>query len=203
MARINTYDLDDAISPSDKVIGSDGDNLGATKNFTVQKLTEHINSALDLTPATFLGWVRYNGTETFVGNQYVTLLDGESLQSAMLGPSLVKGLSNWDSNNAKLVFNQSEIDHTFVLTVVFKASAANANSTHVDIEFISGGDYHRLEKSCVFAKGNSVVQNFHELFQFYVDQDLIDNGLTVKITADGGTVLVGDVIYFLQKTQSI
>lgn len=90
----------------------------------------------------------------------------------------------------------------YSLTIVFKASAANANQTHIDITFVSGAtDYERLNKAIGFYKGNNVVDNFHEMFQFYVDSDLITFGLQPRLYAQGGDVKFGDVIFFIQKQQ--
>ena len=44
MARISTYPIDDAISGGDKWIGSDAASANATKNFTVNKVAEFINT---------------------------------------------------------------------------------------------------------------------------------------------------------------
>ena len=39
------------------------------------------------------------------------------------------------------------------------------------------------------------------MFQFYADADFVSNGATLKITADGGTAEVWDIIFFIQRTQ--
>ncbi len=48
MARIETYNNDNAINPSDKLIGTDGavGALNATKNFEVQKLKDYMYQSL-------------------------------------------------------------------------------------------------------------------------------------------------------------
>lgn len=46
MARIKTYELDNVVSGNDIVIGSDFDNNDRTKNYTVDRLKEYINSGL-------------------------------------------------------------------------------------------------------------------------------------------------------------
>jgi hypothetical protein len=68
---------------------------------------------------------------------------------------------------------------------------------------ISGGStpYNRLSESLVFAKGNSVTQNFHVMYQYYADDDFVTNGVQFEITANGGDAYIWDVIYFIQRNQ--
>jgi len=152
--------------------------------------------------ATFLGWARYDGAASFSNGSEVTVTDGNfidppvSLVTNQIIDPYVNGLVG------KFLFTNDDLNAVYSLTVVFKASAANANQTHVDVDFISGAtDYERLSKSCGFYKGNNTVQNFHEMYQFYVDSDLITYGLQPRLYADGGTVKFGDVIFFIQKQQ--
>jgi hypothetical protein len=90
-----------------------------------------------------------------------------------------------------------------MVTVVFKASASNTSSTHLDFQLVNGGvtGYERIHKSLAFYKGNNTEQNFHEVFQFYADADFVANGATLKITADGGAAQIWDIIFFIQRTQ--
>lgn len=200
MARIQTYSLDSTINSEDKVIGSDGavgSENGVTKNFSVGELKAFINK-----DATFLGWARYDSSESFESSTSVTVSDGDSADLTM---SLVANekIDNWDTVNQKFVFTEAEINDVFAITIVFKSSAANTNQTHVDVNFLSGSsDYERLAKSVSFYKGNDEVQNFHEVFQLYVDQDLVSYGLKPVIQAHGGDIKVADVAYFIQKQQS-
>ena len=46
MAKISTYPVDSTISDSDIVIGSDGDNAYATKNYTVGALSTYVQAPL-------------------------------------------------------------------------------------------------------------------------------------------------------------
>lgn len=200
MARIQTYSLDSTINSEDKVIGSDGAvgaENGATKNFSVGELKGFINK-----DATFLGWARYDSSESFGSSTSVGVSDGDTADLTM---SLVANqkIDNWDAANEKFVFNQEDINDVFAITIVFKASAANTNQTHVDVNFLSGSsDYERLAKSISFYKANDEVQNFHEVFQLYVDQDLVSYGLKPVIGAHGGDIKVADAVYFIQKQQS-
>ena len=73
MARISTYALDTNITPGDKWIGTDGPTL-ATKNFSVQKIIDYLNSSgyLDSVASKFFyqtldpGEDRANGSISFV-----------------------------------------------------------------------------------------------------------------------------------------
>jgi hypothetical protein len=200
MARIQTYSLDTTINTEDKVIGSDGAvgaENGKTKNFSVGELKGFINK-----DSTFLGWARYDSSESFASQTSASVSDGDFADLTM---SLVANqkIDNFNLNDGKFTFTNDDINHVFAITIVFKASAANANQTHVDVNFLSGSShYERLAKSVTFHKGNDVVQNFHEVFQLYVDQDLVSHGLEPVIGAHGGDIKVADAVYFIQKQQS-
>ena len=47
MARIETYDIDSAISSSDFVIGTDGNANNRTKNFPIETLKDYILAGLE------------------------------------------------------------------------------------------------------------------------------------------------------------
>ena len=148
-----------------------------------------------------VGWVRYNDTYWTSENK-LPLLDGVEVVLSNNGGSVQRsqtGIDYYDTTNYKLI---GEIENNvYLLTIVFKASAPNANQTHLDV-YIGEGDYRRLDVALVFAKGNDETQNFHNVYQYYVDQNFVDNGAQIKIMADGGTAEVWDIIYFIQKTQS-
>jgi len=145
-------------------------------------------------------WARYDFYESFDRGTEFSINDGAFFQPInVLYSTIMSGFNPFHYTNGRFEFSQSDKNKVYTLTVVFKASAPNANQTHIDIAFTAQGDYSRLGKSIGFYKGNGTVQNFHEMFQFYVDQDLIDWGLQVNIGADGGSVFVGDVIYFINE----
>jgi len=148
-----------------------------------------------------LGWARYNDTYWTSSNK-LPLLDGVEVVLSNNGGTVQRsqsGIDYYDTTNYKLI---GEIpNNVYMLTIVFKASAPNANQTHLDV-FIGQGDYRRLDVALMFAKGNDETQNFHNVYQYYVDQQFVDNGAQIRIMADGGTAQVWDIIYFIQKTQS-
>ena len=200
MARIVTYTLDTVIHDDDKVIGSDGVegvNNGKTKNYTVGELKTHINSGINL-----LGWARYDDTVYTVSNK-LALTDGVVVTLPNNGGNVVSSPSApvfYNSGTQKL--QATGVNNCYMLTVVFTASAANANTTHLDFKMSGPGDFDRINKVLNFSKANDTPQNFHEVYQYYSDQDFVDNGVTLTINSDGGSANVWDIIYFIQKTQS-
>jgi hypothetical protein len=40
------------------------------------------------------------------------------------------------------------------------------------------------------------------MFQYYTDADFVQNGTDWKITSNGGTAKIWDIIYFIQRTQN-
>ena len=69
MARIETYTPDYVITPNDKLIGTDGDNSNATKNFPVIAMLDYLGTNFNLQSADLV----YNYT---IGDENV-LLDGQ------------------------------------------------------------------------------------------------------------------------------
>jgi len=190
-----------------QINSSVSDYTGTASTAAGQVLVSNASSQLEWksyseSGATFLGWARYDGTPSFSNGSEVTVLDGAYIDPpvSLVANQIIDPYTNGASG--KFVFTNDDLNAVYCLTAVFKASAANANQTHVDVNFISGAtDYERLSKSVAFYKGNNTVQNFHEMYQFYVDPDLITHGLQPRLYADGGDIKVGDVIFFIQKQQ--
>ena len=169
-------------------------NEGTTKKVQLGNLQNVVQKPL--------GWGRYNDS-TWTELSPLPLLDGVKVKLNNNGNTKLEYGSDifYDTTSQKvLAINEND---TYMITVVFKAKAPNANSTHLDIDFYSPvGDFERLNKVLPFDKGNNEIQNFHEVFQYYADADLVNNGLEVEITADGGTATVWDIIFFIQRTQN-
>jgi hypothetical protein len=199
MARITTYATDVTIHDADKVIGTDGVegvNNGKTKNYTVSELKSYINAGVNL-----LGWARYDDTVYTVSNK-LALTDGVVVTLPNNAGNVVSSPSAptfYNSGTQKL--QATGVGNVYMLTVVFKASAANANTTHLDFKMSGPGEFDRINKALSFYKANDATQSFHEVYQYYSDQDFVDNGVTLTINSDGGTANVWDIIYFVQKTQ--
>jgi len=95
-----------------------------------------------------------------------------------------------------------QINEVQIISIEFKAQAPNANQTHLDLSIEDGGgNIQNLEKAIGFIKGNATTEVFHNMFQYYIDQQFIDNGATIKIQAHGGTATIWDIEYFIQRTQ--
>jgi len=152
-----------------------------------------------------LGWARYNDT-FYVGSDDTTkllLADGVEVTLPNNGGTVTRShpsLNFYDVANQKFVgLNENDV---YVVTVVFKKSAENANQTHLDFRLTGADDYDRINMALGFYKGNDETQNQHIMLQYYLDANALANGLTPKVTADGGTAKIWDIIFFIQRTQN-
>jgi hypothetical protein len=151
-----------------------------------------------------LGWARYNDGQYTSANK-LSLADGVLTLLPNNAASVVRSDSSitfYNSTTGKVL--GTAMNDVFMLTIVFKASASNANQTYLTIEMdnINGTEYSRLSEDLMFPRGNDVEHNFHNVFQYYVDADFVTNGATWRIKATGGTAQVWDIIYFIQRTQN-
>jgi len=161
-------------------------NLGATQN---------------------LGWARYNDTfYTGLGegdSNKLLLSDGIEVTLPNNGGVVTRShpsIDFYDVANQKFVgLNENDV---YAVTVVFKKSAANANQTHLDFKLTGADDYDRINMALGFYKGNDETQNQHIMLQYYLDANALANGLTPKVTADGGNAKIWDIIFFIQRTQN-
>jgi hypothetical protein len=89
----------------------------------------------------------------------------------------------------------------YVITVAFKAKISNANGyMELYLEGGNGTPYDRVRNTIVFPKGNNVEHVYSTTFQYYADDDVILNGLTLKgLASHSGEIY--EVIYFIQRTQ--
>ena len=152
-----------------------------------------------------LGWARYNDT-FYVGsddNTKLLLSDGVEVTLPNNGGIVTRShpsLNFYDVANQKFVgLNENDV---YVVTVVFKKSAANANQTHLDFRLTGADDYDRINMALGFYKGNDATQNQHIMLQYYMDANALENGLTPKVTAAGGNAKIWDIIFFVQRTQN-
>ena len=153
-------------------------------------------------PTNELGWGRYDDNEWTEASP-LPLLDGVKvvLTNNASSAAAYGSFSFFDSAAQRIV--AQNVNDTYMVTVVFKGKAANANSTHLDLHFYSPtGDFDRLSKTLPFDKGNNQEQNFHNVFQYYADADLVNNGLEIQINSHGGSAEVYDIIFFIQRTQN-
>jgi len=149
-----------------------------------------------------LGWARYDDS-IYTSSNKLTLVDGITVNLPNNAASVYRSYTGVDYYNGTRILADNEND-TYVMTVVFKYSAPNANQTHIDLQFEGGNGtpYDRIRGEATFPKGNDVEHDYHQVFQYYADADFVTNGSYWQITATGGSATVWDIIYFIQKTQS-
>lgn len=153
---------------------------------------------------TGLGWTRYDDT-TYVEANKLSLSDGVQVTLPNNAGNIVRsylGIDYYDNSTQKVLGDT--MNDVYVMTIVFKASASNANQTflRLQLEGGNGTPYERVGVDLNFTKGNDVMHEYHEVFQYYIDSAFINSGATWKITSTGGSASVWDIIYFIQKTQS-
>jgi len=150
------------------------------------------------------GWVRYDDTE-YTSSNKLSLADGVETVLPNNAGAIYRSHESIDFYNpsTKKVTADREND-VYIITVVFRYSAANANQTYLSLHFEGGNGtpYDRVRNDIVFPRGNDVQHDFHQMFQYYADADFVTNGTDWKITANGGTAKIWDIIYFIQKTQN-
>tara|TARA_R110002050_G_scaffold119741_2_gene237583 strand:+ start:1346 stop:1981 length:636 start_codon:yes stop_codon:yes gene_type:complete len=152
-----------------------------------------------------LGWCRYQDTQ-YTGiddSTKVILSDGVTVTLPNNGGTKTRSNSSlefYNTTTQKLI--GTNVNDVHIITVGFKASAANANQTHLDLTVEDGGVVESLEMVIPFYKGNDTTQQEHKMLQYYIDSDWLENGATIKIKAHGGTAKVWDIQYFIQRTQN-
>lgn len=165
-------------------------NEGQTKKITVA----------DLVAYNQLGWNRFDDT-VYTSSNKLSLTDGVKITLPNNAGNTVTSGDFTFYDNATNKFLGVNTNDVYMLTVVFRSSAANANTTHLDFNLEGSGEIDRVSKTLSYHKGNDVAQDFHNVFQYYTDADFVANGVTPKITAVGGTALIWDIIFFIQRTQ--
>lgn len=151
-----------------------------------------------------LGWARY------IDTQYTSLsplsLAADTLTQLLNNRgTVIKSHSSIDfyENDVDSKLVGQNLNDVYMVTVEFKAQAPNANQTHLNLSVENGGGViENLDIALGYIKGNSIPQIFHNMFQYYIDQDFLDNGATFKIQSHGGTSTVWDIQYFIQRTQN-
>ena len=160
---------------------------------------------LNISDAQGLGWVRWDDDE-HTSSSKLTFANGVAALLPNNGATILSYLNTpTDLYNPTTgrVYGIAEND-TYIFTVVFKASAANAQQTYGELRLEGGNGtpYDRLASTISFPRGNAVEHPFHNVFQYYVDEDFMTNGNFWQLTAVGGDILVWDIIFFIQRTQS-
>ncbi len=170
---------------------------------SVSDLTSYIN----LRTAEKLGWARYDDTQYTTSSVFsLTTAAGEQILPNNGGNTiethLHSSVSFYDSGSRKI--QVENIGDTYMCTVVFDAKTANANAAHLRIQLDNtvGTPYERVGKDLFFGKGNDEWHEYHEVFQWYGDEDFVTNGNQWKVQAFGATVSIANIIFFIQRTQN-
>ena len=151
-----------------------------------------------------LGWARY------IDTQY-TSLSPLSLATDTLtvlpnnAGTVIKSHTSVDfyQNGVNSKIYGQNLNDVYLITVEWKAQAPNANQTHLNLSIANGGGLiENLDVALAYIKGNAITQVFHNIFQYYIDQDFLDDGASLHIQSHGGTSTVWDIQYFIQRTQN-
>jgi len=151
-----------------------------------------------------LGWTRYDDG-AFTEASKLTLADGVSIEMPNNAASVYRSYDGIDYyNGATRKVLADNLNDVYMMTIVFKCSAPNANQTflRLQLDATNGTPYERVGVDIPFPKGNDTPHEFHQVFQYYADQNFVDNGSNWKIVASGGAAQIWDIVYFIQKTQS-
>jgi hypothetical protein len=89
-------------------------------------------------------------------------------------------------------------------TIAFDAQTSNANGTYMRLQLdnTTGTPYERVGKDLFFGKGNNTWHEFHEVFQWYGDEDFVTNGNRWRVQAFGNTISIANIVFFIQRTQN-
>lgn len=154
--------------------------------------------------STSKGWGRYDDTQWTSSNK-LALLDGVSVVLNNNAGTVVRSSDDIDYYNGTTYKVLADAENElYMATVVFKFSSSNANQTFIRLQLEGGNGtpYERLGADIAFPKGNDVEHEFHMVFQYYADDEFVNNGSQWKITANGGGALVWDIIFFISKIQN-
>lgn len=151
-----------------------------------------------------LGWARYDDSQYTSLNKLTLVQDTEVElpNNANTSYRSYAGVDYYNGTTRRV--SADAANETYIMTVVFKASAANANSTYLEMNFMgeNGTPYDRIRQTISFPKGNDVAHDYHGVFQYYADENFALNGSWWEIVSIGGSAQIWDIIYFIQKTQS-
>ena len=152
--------------------------------------------------ATSPGWARYVDTQYTEASRF-SLTDNVQVTLPNNGGTTLKSRISsdfYDSSTQKIV--GLKLNEVQIISIEFKAEAPNANQTYLDLAITNGGgNIQNLEKAIGFVRGNATPEIFHNMFQYYIDQEFIDNGSTIKIKTVGGSGTIWDIEYFIQRSQ--
>jgi hypothetical protein len=150
------------------------------------------------------GWARYMDTEyteasplSLAADTLVTLPNNKG--------NIIRSHSSIDfyQNGVNSKIYGQNLNDVYIITIEWKAQAPNANQTHLNLSMQNGGGIvENLDVALPYIKGNAITQVFHNIFQYYIDQDFLDDGASLHIQSHGGTATVWYIQYFIQRTQN-
>jgi len=154
-----------------------------------------------------LGWARYDDTLYTTSSAFTASVASGELGLPNNGGNTIEThmhstISFYDASTQKIqVENNADV---YMCTVTFNAKTPNANGTYMRLQLdnTTGTPYERVGKDLFFGKGNDQWHEFHEVFQYYADDDFLTNGNRWRIQAFGDTVYISNVIIFIQRTQN-
>lgn len=151
-----------------------------------------------------LGWARYDDSTYTSSNKLSLALNTEVVLPNNAGSVYRShtGVDYYNSSTQKVIADTE--NDTYIMTIVFKYSAPNANQTYLEMHFEGGNGtpYDRIRDTITFPKGNDATHDHHGMFQYYADSNFISNGSQWRITSVGGTASIWDIIFFIQKVQN-
>lgn len=151
-----------------------------------------------------LGWARYLDTQYTELSPLSLAADTLTILPNNAG-SIIRSHSSIDfyQNGVNSKIYGQNLNDVYIVTVEWKAKAPNAIQTHLNLSIQNGGGViENLDVALAYVKANDTTQIFHNLFQYYIDQDFLDSGASLYIESVGGTSTVWDIQYFIQRTQN-
>ena len=148
-----------------------------------------------------LGWARYDDTQYTIASPY------SFTTASFLVPNNAGNIIDNHIHSDIAYYANGKVraefeNDVYFITIAFKAQVSNANG-YMDL-FLEGGNgtpYDRIRETITFPKGANSEHSFAKTFQYYADEDVVTNGLEVKLQAShSGNI--HDVIYFIQRTQN-
>lgn len=193
--KVYTLDLTDEVP-----IKQEDGKLGY---ISISDLTSYIN----LRTAEKLGWARYDDTQYTTSSVFMLApASGEQTLPNNGGNTIETHLHSEISfyNTGSQTIQVENVNDVYMCTVVFDAKTANANAAYMRIQLDSNGEtpYERVGKDLFFGKGNDVWHEYHEVFQWYADDDFVENGNVWRVQSFGADVSIANVVFFIQRTQN-
>lgn len=177
---------------------------GETKRISYGTLREKILDEVH----SLQGWARYDDTTYTTGSAFaITAGSTETLPnnaSGSIEDHMHSDVPFYNPTSQKIqVENEGDV---YVMTVVFQCRPTqNPNAGDgftIKLSSTAGTPYDRVRKDFYFPKGDQSWYDIHEIIQFYADSDFVTNGNEIDITANGVNIEVGNIIYFIQRTQN-